>query len=204
MIALHGKVMQFLYWSSTQQTLGDLDPKQREMFSYLKHFVCDAVDPKTGVKNGYCHPALVPNVEHRTHSVMNLEPYKIDRNEILLVLPRHLLISDLDALRDEYIYNELLGAQHMTDPKVNAFIEEMWPYEIKREDYYRDNDYRTQMNTKNYIDMGGYLAAYLARRIKLSTVGWLDTKTGKKVYGENANQTVPSNVNDPLLPFFKM
>ena len=61
----------------------------------------------------------VPNVEHRTHSVIDvIKGYYegiIMPNEILLVLPRHLLITDVDAILDGFVFTKWLVAQHQHD-----------------------------------------------------------------------------------------
>jgi len=65
-------------------------------------------------------------------------------------------------------------------------------------------------STFNHVDMGAYLAAYLARRVKLATTGWFDIEKNQLVYGMFANETetpmnlLSSKMSDPLLPFFKM
>ena len=194
------------------------------LYNYLKSFVCDSVHPKTGLKSGYCHPALVPNVEHRTHSVIDVkvkgyyEGIIIMPNEILLVLPRHLLITDVDAILDGFVFTKLLGAQHQHDMITSTIenVQKLWPSDddlLRREDCIRDNDYRTtasMTSTFNHVDMGAYLAAYLARRVKLATTGWFDIEKNQLVYGMFANETetpmnlLSSKMSDPLLPFFKM
>lgn len=198
---------QFIFRQKADLEVAEMDQKSREMYDYLKNFVCDARDPKTGKKSGYCHPGLIPNVRKRTHSVVNLPDMDVNqpiigKDEILLILPRHLLITDLDALKDPFVMGELIGAKHNLLPHKNKFVLDMWPLEINLSHFRRENDYRTQIPTENEVDMGAYLAAYLVRRFKLATSGWYDSEKKAFVYGLLGNETIPQM--DPLLPFFKI
>ena len=68
--------------------------------SFLSSFVCQ--DPN----GGYCHDALVPH--RRTQKATRF----ITSGETVLVVPRHLQIWDLDALRDGFVKEHLLSARH--------------------------------------------------------------------------------------------
>ncbi len=194
-------VHEYLFWRLEDEEVNRMSPDKRELYNYLKDFVCNAVDPVTKEKSGYCHPALLPNVAERTHNVMNVTGVEIKSGEILMVLPRHLLITDFDAISDPYVHENLLGAYHDVTAE-NLFIEELWPGQITRADYIRDNDYRTAIKTLNNLDAGAFLAAYLVRRYKLAIHGWKDTKNDNILVYRNGDKY--GNVMDPLLPFFKI
>ena len=88
----------FFYAANLGSNVGWMDGATR---SFLKSFVCD--DPN----GGYCHEALVPY--RRTQKAKKL----IHQGERVLVVPRHLQIWDLDALRDDFIRDELGSARHV-------------------------------------------------------------------------------------------
>lgn len=66
---------------------------------FLTSFICDA-------EGGSCHASLIPR--GRTQQTTKL----ITPGEKVLVVPRNLQIWDLDALRDEFIQQELFEARH--------------------------------------------------------------------------------------------
>jgi hypothetical protein len=69
---------------------------------FLSGYICN--HPK-----GNCHPSFQSVPERRTHVVQNDDI--MPRSEIL-VLPRERIITDLDAMRDPWIRNQLFGARH--------------------------------------------------------------------------------------------
>lgn len=83
----------FLAWIFSSQTL---TPAQQ----FIKSFVCES-------EGGLCHSALMP-----TRRTM-LASKKIPKNNKLIEIPRKLQIWDLDALRDDFVQSQLLGARHV-------------------------------------------------------------------------------------------
>lgn len=82
------------------------DPTLIAMYDFLTNYVCQ--DAK-----GYCHRLLKAAPSRRTHYVApTSNGSAITKGETILILPRHLLIWDLDALRDEFIRKELFHARH--------------------------------------------------------------------------------------------
>ncbi len=94
---------------------------------YLTNYVCnDKTIPKTESRNdgissapenpvatAYCHPLLRPQPHRRTHDVApTVSNHTIKKGETVMVLPRHLQIWDLDAMRDPFISRELFIARH--------------------------------------------------------------------------------------------
>ena len=82
------------------------DPILNQTNNFLSHYVC------TNAK-GYCHPLLRAVPERRTHNIVSTTDNSTVLNgETVLILPRHLMIWDLDALRHDFIHKELMGARH--------------------------------------------------------------------------------------------
>ncbi len=94
---------------------------------YLTNYVCnDSTLPHTeprskgissGTKNpaatAYCHPLHRPQPQRRTHDVaLTLSNHTLKKGETVMVLPRHLQIWDLDAMRDPFVSRELFTARH--------------------------------------------------------------------------------------------
>lgn len=80
-----------------------------DVHRFLKQ-ICNAADDSV-----FCHPALMPS--RRTQRATR----KIKRGEVVLVVPRHLQLWDLDALRDPFVRKELLGARiNNGEPLPNA------------------------------------------------------------------------------------
>jgi hypothetical protein len=74
--------------------------------NFLSSYVCK--DSK-----GYCHALLKAAPQRRTHYVAPTRNNStMKKGETVMVLPRHLLIWDLDAMRDEFVQNELFHARH--------------------------------------------------------------------------------------------
>ena len=74
--------------------------------SFLSSYVCK--DSK-----GYCHPLLKAAPQRRTHYVAPTRNNStMQKGETVMILPRHLLIWDLDAMRDKFVQTELFGARH--------------------------------------------------------------------------------------------
>jgi hypothetical protein len=74
---------------------------------FLTSFVCDDDDDDDYTpEGGFCHASLVPHgrTQQTTKSIMV--------GEQILVVPRHLQIWDLDALRDPFVQQELFQARH--------------------------------------------------------------------------------------------
>lgn len=88
----------FLYAANLSSDFMWMDSTTRD---FLKSFVCD--DPN----GGYCSQSVVPY--RRTQKAQQL----VHPGERVLVVPRHLQIWDLDALRDEFVRNELASARHV-------------------------------------------------------------------------------------------
>mmetsp|Transcript_3170 Transcript_3170/g.4219 ORF Transcript_3170/g.4219 Transcript_3170/m.4219 type:complete len:733 (+) Transcript_3170:42-2240(+) len=89
------------------------DPILNQAFNFLSNYVCKDSHPSS-----YCHPLLYPSPSRRTHFVAYTKSASqksvIERGETVMVLPRHLLIWDLDAMRDGFISKELFGARHVS------------------------------------------------------------------------------------------
>lgn len=82
------------------------DPSLKHSHRFLTNYVCNT----TGA---YCHPLLYPVPQRRTHCVAQTsKKYSINPNEVVMILPRDLLIWDLDAMRDSWIRNNLFVARH--------------------------------------------------------------------------------------------
>ena len=102
------------------------DNEIKDMHQFLTKFVCHHPD-------GYCHPYLNPIPQRRTHNAKHsILPYTN-----VLILPRSLCISDLDAMRDETFIRpmNLLHARHH--------------------------------ETNNPLDSGAYLAVHLIRQYQI-------------------------------------
>ena len=86
------------------------DSKLNQTFTFLKEYVCQYDNPEV---ESFCHPLLQPVPARRTHVVAQTHSHhSIERNEVVMVLPRTLQIWDLDALRDEWIAQNLFSATH--------------------------------------------------------------------------------------------
>lgn len=127
---------------------------------FLSRFVCNH-------PNGYCNPHLNPVSERRTHNAKKSIPAK----DAILVLPRELCITDLDALRDEtFVRKELSGTRHLI--------------------------------TKDPLDSGAYLAAYLVRRHQLINNQFLSTESSKPSEEEEKYVLNDPKESDSMYPFF--
>mmetsp|Transcript_14050 Transcript_14050/g.20792 ORF Transcript_14050/g.20792 Transcript_14050/m.20792 type:complete len:730 (-) Transcript_14050:241-2430(-) len=159
------------------KTLSSLTPKQKNLHHLLTSFVCDATDDQ-GKKIGYCHEALEPHLDHRTHTIR--DGHQVRKGEIIMILPRHLLINDLDAVQDPWTKKNLLGAKHGT-----------------HDSYIFPEMHRLFYRTFNYVDAGAYLAAYCVRRHKLAFGNWTrGVSAGEPIYIDS--------VDDHMLPFFEV
>ena len=112
------------------------DKNLQQIHDFLVNYVCldnsssiseaevATVSAATAAAASYCHPLLQPSPKRRTHYIAKTETAtatattnqptkKVKGGETVMVLPRHLLIYDLDAMRNqEFIRNELLRARH--------------------------------------------------------------------------------------------
>ncbi len=99
------------------------DPILVQTYDFLSNYVCnDPDDDRKTSKNtaintssSYCHPLIQPAPQRRTHYVAKTKSNKISmrQGDIVMVLPRTLLIWDLDAMRNrEFIQKELFHARH--------------------------------------------------------------------------------------------
>lgn len=101
------------------------DPILQNTFNFLSNYVCNDSNQNSDNDNyspsttkAYCHRLLQPSPKRRTHYVAKTKsttalPSKIRRGETVMVLPRHLLIWDLDAMRNqEFIQSQLFQARH--------------------------------------------------------------------------------------------
>ncbi len=83
---------------------------------FLTDFVCNYTDRGRDYEvsqSGFCHPLLNAVPQRRTHNVAPTESnHTIGFHEVVLSLPRDLLIWDLDAMRDKFVRNELFSARH--------------------------------------------------------------------------------------------
>jgi len=85
------------------------DPILQRTHNFLKNHVCN--DNST---ESYCHPLLEAVPQRRTHRVAQTESdHLMEYKETVMILPRHLLIWDLDAMRDLWIRHNLFPARHM-------------------------------------------------------------------------------------------
>jgi hypothetical protein len=82
-----------VFWNWFDESL---DPVVHRFLKQICHAADDAV---------FCHPALIPS--RRTQRATK----RIKSGEVILVVPRHLQLWDLDALRDPFIRSELLSAR---------------------------------------------------------------------------------------------
>ena len=82
------------------------DPILSRTSNFLTHYIC------TNAK-GYCHPLLRAVPERRTHNIApTTENSTLINGDTVLILPRNLMIWDLDALRHDFIHTQLLRARH--------------------------------------------------------------------------------------------
>jgi len=87
---------------------------------FLTNYVCSddthaaaTLSNSENAASAYCHPLLKPEPARRTHSVAKTASNDTIKNgDIIMVLPRHLLIWDLDAMRDPFVADQLLEARH--------------------------------------------------------------------------------------------
>jgi len=85
------------------------DPILQRTDYFLKNYVCTE-----NSTNSYCHPLLESVPQRRTHRIAQTESdHLVEYKETVMVLPRHLLIWDLDAMRDLWIRHHLFQARHM-------------------------------------------------------------------------------------------
>jgi hypothetical protein len=92
------------------------DSKLQRVHNFLTNYVCRDADYGQDdelPQYGYCHPLLNPVPRRRTHNVAAIKSnHSIGFREVVMTLPRHLLIWDLDAMRDAFVRRELFGARH--------------------------------------------------------------------------------------------
>jgi len=90
------------------------DPILNKTNSYLSKYVCE---DKTSDQNiigtkGFCHYMLRAVPERRTHCIARSKSNSgLREGETVLILPRHFLIWDLDAMRDGFV-RKLFSARH--------------------------------------------------------------------------------------------
>ena len=85
------------------------DPILQRTDNFLKNYVCN--DNST---EAYCHPLLYSAPQRRTHRVAETElDHVMEYKDTVMVLPRHLLIWDLDAMRDGWVRQHLFPARHV-------------------------------------------------------------------------------------------
>jgi len=82
------------------------DPLLQRVHDFLTNYVCTA-------RGAYCHPLLYPVPQRRTHRAAETSSnHSIKSNDLVMILPRNLLIWDLDAMRDTWIRDNLFLARH--------------------------------------------------------------------------------------------
>ena len=85
------------------------DPILQRTDNFLKNYICN--DNST---EAYCHPLLYSAPQRRTHRVAETESdHVMEYKDTVMVLPRHLLIWDLDAMRDGWMRQNLFSARHV-------------------------------------------------------------------------------------------
>ncbi len=96
-------------------TWNTTNPKLQQVYNFLSNYVCHDHQPLLPSSSSpYCHPLIQPAPQRRTHYTMKTKSNKrLKQGETVMVLPRHLLIWDLDAMRDEtFVQKELFQARH--------------------------------------------------------------------------------------------
>ena len=91
------------------------DPKLTRINEFLSEYLCHQNQTTASVIfSSYCHPLLQPSPLRRTHYTAKTKSNRVmKKGEIVLVLPRDLLIWDLDAMRNkEFVQQELFNARH--------------------------------------------------------------------------------------------
>jgi len=87
------------------EELDPLDPTTQ----FLTTFVCEDKTSPKGARPAFCHEALEPIPSRRTQRAVR----DIRSGEVVMVIPRHLQVWDLDAVRDPFVRTHLLHARHM-------------------------------------------------------------------------------------------